>query len=254
MIPAVAKKPRRTRAAKARGWRARALKAIRNSLIGAGVGVVLLTAVPLAYLRYGTPWFSTFMLRSHFSDPATGEACKRVEYRWAPWDSIASPMRRAVVVAEDQRFLEHDGFDLNAIEQAVSDRLRGERLRGASTISQQLVKNLFLWPGRSVIRKGLEVWYTGWIELAWPKHRILELYLNVAQFGPCRFGVESAAAHFFSTTAARLRPDEAALLAATLPNPAKIRADEPGPYAQQRSREILQALAASRDASWLRGL
>jgi monofunctional biosynthetic peptidoglycan transglycosylase len=248
MLRRVARSSRRRRSLLGR-W-------LRRGVLAGFAAIVAATALPLAWLRWQPPWFSSFMLHSHFADPATGEACRSVDYRYVPWDRISPQLRRAVVVAEDQRFLEHAGFDMNAIEQAVVDRALGEsdRLRGASTISQQLAKNLFLWPGRSVVRKAAEAWYTSWLELVWPKRRILELYLNVAQFGPCRFGVGAASAHFFGVPAARLSPQQAALLAAVLPSPAKIRADDPGPYARQRSREILEALEANRDATWLRGL
>ena len=196
------------------------------------------------------------MLRSHFADPASGEACHSVDYRFVPWSRIASPMRRAVVVAEDQRFLEHRGFDLKSVERALVERASGGsgRLRGASTLTQQLAKNLFLWPGRSIARKGVEAWYTVWLEIVLPKRRILELYLNLAQLGPCRFGVEAAANHYFGLPAAELGPQEAAALAAVLPNPARLSVAEPGPWVQDRRREILAVLESSRGASWLRGL
>lgn len=246
----------RGRGSKASGprWRARAKRLVRRIALWVLVAATLLTVVPLAYLRFGPPWFSAFMLRSHFADPATGERCDRVDYRYVPWDAIARPMRRAVVIAEDQRFLSHHGFDLDAIGAALGDRLRGKPLRGASTITQQLAKNLFLWPGRDVGRKAVEVWYTGWIELTWPKRRILELYLNVAQFGPCRFGVEAASRHFFGTAAHALGVEEAARLAAALPSPARIRVADPGPYAQRRSREIEEQIGRTQDAAWLRGI
>ena len=232
-----------------RRWAWRGLGAVVAFVIG-------LTAVPLLWLRWQPPWFTAFTLHSRFADPAPGEPCRDVDYQWVSWQRISPHVARAVVAAEDQRFLLHDGFDFGAIEQAVVDRVTGEsgRLRGASTLTQQLAKNLFLWPGRSVARKGLEAWYTGWLELALPKRRILELYLNVAQLGPCRFGVEAAAEHFFGHGASELDAGQAALLAAVLPNPAKMRIDAPGPYTLARAREIQELVAASRDASWLRGL
>jgi monofunctional biosynthetic peptidoglycan transglycosylase len=216
--------------------------------------VALITALPLLWLAERPPVGSAFMLRSRFQDPATGEACEKVAYRWVNWQEISPALPRAIVLAEDQRFLEHDGFDFRSIERAVRSRNEGGRVRGASTITQQLAKNLFLWPGRSWMRKGVEAWYTSWIELAWSKRRILELYLNVAQFGPCVFGAEAAAARYFGTPAAQLTEEQAALLATVLPNPAKLRAHNPGPYALQRQREILALMDSKRGAPWLRKL
>jgi monofunctional biosynthetic peptidoglycan transglycosylase len=214
------------------------------------------TVLPILWLRWQAPIFSAFMLRSHFADPASGEACSAVDYRFVPWERISPAMRRAVVVAEDQRFLVHRGFDWKAVERAVRDRTSGSsrRLRGASTLTQQLAKNLFLWPGRSLVRKGLEAWFTVWLELLLPKRRILELYLNVAQLGPCRFGVEAAARRYFGLPAAELGPERAAALAAVLPNPALLRVEDPGPWVLERRHEIRLLLEAGRDASWLEGL
>jgi monofunctional biosynthetic peptidoglycan transglycosylase len=120
-------------------------------------------------------------------------------------------------------------------------------MRGASTISQQVAKNLFLWPSRSLTRKGLEAWFTAWLELVWSKRRILEAYLNVAQFGPCLFGAGAASDRYFNTEAIALSPHEAALLATVLPNPKRLRAHDPGPYARERSAEILELMNWHRD-------
>jgi monofunctional biosynthetic peptidoglycan transglycosylase len=179
------------------------------------------------------------MLRSRVADPATGQPCDTVDYHWVDGEAIASDLPLAVVVAEDQRFFDHSGFDFEAIERALREREREGRIRGASTISQQLAKNLFLWPGQNLVRKGLEVWFTVWIEQLWSKRRILEVYLNVVQFGPCTFGAEAAAQKYFETSAASLAPEQAALLATVLPNPLRLRAWNPGPYAQSRTAEVL---------------
>jgi monofunctional biosynthetic peptidoglycan transglycosylase len=143
----------------------------------------------------------------------------------------------AVVAAEDQRFPLHHGFDFAEIGEALEERGNG-RLRGASTISQQVAKNLFLWQGRSFVRKGLEAWLTLWIELLWPKRRILEVYLNLAELGPGVFGVEAASRRTFGKPAARLEAEEAALLAAVLPNPVRYRADAPSSYVRHRAARI----------------
>jgi monofunctional biosynthetic peptidoglycan transglycosylase len=158
---------------------------------------------------------------------------------WVPWDRIAPHAAVAVIASEDQKFLAHDGFDFEAIGQAMEDAGRGGRRRGASTISQQVAKNLFLWSGQNWLRKGLEAWFTVWIELIWPKQRILEVYLNVAQFGPGTWGVEAASRRYFGKPAARLTRHEAALLAAVLPSPTRYRVVNPGPYVRQRQQWIL---------------
>ena len=144
-------------------------------------------------------------------------------------------MRLAVVAAEDQRFPVPDGFDFAAIERAVAHNKNHARKRGASTISQQVAKNLFLWPQRSWLRKGLEVYFTTAIETLWPKRRILEVYLNIAELGDGVWGVGAASRRYFGRHAKWLTPQQAAALAAVLPNPKKMRANAPGPYAQQRA-------------------
>lgn len=152
------------------------------------------------------------------------------DYRWRDWQRLAPGLPVALVAAEDQRFPEHHGFDFGAIGQA----LREARGRGASTISQQVAKNVFLWPGRSWLRKGLEAWYTLWIEVLWPKQRVLEVYANVAQFGKDIYGAEAAAQRFFGISAGALSAEQSALLAAVLPSPERWRADRPGPYVRAR--------------------
>lgn len=184
-------------------------------------------------LRWLPPPTTAFMLQSEV---------KPVQYRWVPAAAIAEPARKAAVAAEDQKFWTHRGFDLEAIEKALEHNQKSRRKRGASTISQQVAKNLFLWPGRSYLRKGVEVSFTVLIEWLWPKQRILEVYLNIAEFGPGIYGVEAAAQRFFGKPAARLLPEEAARLAAVLPNPRKWRADRPGPYVQSRTAAILRLM------------
>ena len=122
---------------------------------------------------------------------------ERMPYRWTSWDGIAPHAALAVIASEDQKFPDHNGFDVEAIRMALGDALQGERLRGASTISQQTAKNLFLWPGRSLFRKGLEAYLTVLIELCWSKRRIVEVYLNVAEFGTGVFGITAASERFF---------------------------------------------------------
>jgi monofunctional biosynthetic peptidoglycan transglycosylase len=225
------------------------------------LGFVLLVApffavasiAPILALRSVPPPTSAFMLQSRSADPATGEACEEIAYHWVDREAISPHLRLAVVVAEDQRFLLHEGFDTKSIRRALLERDRG-RIRGASTISQQVAKNLFLWSGRSYLRKGIEAWLTFWIETLWSKQRILEIYLNLAQFGPCLFGAGAASERFFDVPPADLTAEQAALLATVLPNPLKLRAHNPGPYARERRDQILALMESQGGHRHLRGL
>lgn len=159
-------------------------------------------------------------------------------YRWMPYRGLSPQAALAVIAAEDQRFPDHRGFDFVEIQQALEDQQEGQPLRGASTLSQQTAKNLFLWSGRSLVRKGLEAWFTVLLELLWSKPRILEVYLNIAEFGEYTFGVEAASQRFFNKPAAELTASEAARLAAVLPNPLRYRVDKPSGYVLRRQRWI----------------
>jgi len=163
-----------------------------------------------------------------------------VVYRWVDAENISPEVAIAVVAAEDQKFPAHSGFDVESILEAVREHVQGTRSRGASTISQQVAKNLFLWPERSLVRKGLEAWFTVWIELLWPKERILEVYLNVAEFGPGVFGVGAASDLYFDGPARAIDRRHAALLAAVLPNPVRLHVDRPSPYVLSR-RDWIQS-------------
>jgi monofunctional biosynthetic peptidoglycan transglycosylase len=181
---------------------------------------------------------TAFMVQERIA--SLGDAPALVQrHAWVPWDRISKNAALAVIASEDQRFFEHQGFDFDAIGKAVNDAQRGKRLRGASTISQQVSKNLFLWPGQSWVRKGLEVWFTVWIEFLWPKQRILEVYLNSAQFGHGVWGVEAASRAYFGKDAARLTRADAAALAAVLPSPNHYRVVNPGPFVRRRQAWIL---------------
>ena len=142
------------------------------------------------------------------------------------------------MASEDQKFPDHHGFDVEAIDKAMEYNQTHRRMRGASTISQQTAKNLFLWSGRSYLRKGLEAYYTVLLETLWPKRRILEMYLNLAQFGPDVYGVEEASRRYFGKPAARLDAHEAAILAAVLPNPVRMHAGRPSDYVEGRANEV----------------
>lgn len=169
-----------------------------------------------------------------------------LDYRWRPIDRISPRLVEAVIAAEDARFCRHAGFDLEAIERAMQDNRRGRRLRGGSTLSQQTAKNVFLWPGRGWARKGLEAGYTVLVELVWPKRRILEVYLNVAEWGPGVYGAEAAARRWFGKGADELSAAEAARLAALLPSPRRYDAARPGPYVRRRAGQIEAAMGTVR--------
>ena len=215
--------------------------------------ILLIPAVPILVLRNVSPPTSAYMLRARVADPATGVACETVEYHWVDRETIAPDLALAVVVAEDQRFSLHNGFDFRSIRKALRERDQG-RVRGASTISQQVAKNLFLWPSQTTLRKGIEAWLTLWLERLWSKQRILEVYLNVAQFGPCVFGVGAASERYFGVAPNDLAPEQAALLATVLPNPFRLRAHNPGPYASERRAEILELMDEHRGQRLFRGL
>jgi monofunctional biosynthetic peptidoglycan transglycosylase len=179
-----------------------------------------------------------------------------LEYAWVDHDRIAATMARAVIAAEDQRFAAHNGLDFASINDAIGDYRSGDGLRGASTITQQVAKNLFLWPGRSFVRKALEAYFALLIEACWPKQRILEVYLNIAELGPGVFGVEAAAQQFFDAPASSLDARQAALLAAVLPNPRELSAAHPSTYVRERQAQIvrqmrlLETRGHYRDLSW----
>jgi monofunctional biosynthetic peptidoglycan transglycosylase len=200
---------------------------------------VVLTAGAVAALRWIDPPTSAMMVEARLQARLAHERGYHCHYLWVPLERISAHAALAVIASEDQQFPFHAGFDLQSIREAVRANARGKHLRGASTISQQVAKNLFLWSGRSYLRKGLEAWFTVLIEAFWPKERILEVYLNIAQFGPGIYGVEAAARAFFHEPAAKLSRSEAALLAAVLPNPRLLHADRPSAYVASRRDWIL---------------
>lgn len=197
------------------------------------------TAGAVLALRWLNPVTSAFMLSARAQAALAHDAAYALDYRWVSLERISPHVALAVIASEDQLFPFHDGFDLSSIRAAVRASEHGKRLRGASTISQQVAKNLFLWSGRSFVRKGLEAWFTVLIEAMWPKERILEVYLNIVQFGKGLYGVEAASQHYFHEPASRLTSPQSALLAAVLPNPIRLRVDRPSRYVESRREWIL---------------
>ena len=172
-----------------------------------------------------------------------------MDYRWRPLSQMSPALPDAAVASEDARFCQHHGFDFQAIQAAMrQDQRRPNRLRGGSTISQQTAKNVFLWPGRDYVRKAIEAWYTVLIELVWGKPRIMEMYLNVVEFGPGIYGAEAASEHFFHKHASELSPAEAARLIAVLPKPLGWSAADPGRYVRRRTAKIDRAMSNVRYA------
>ncbi|GIU08859.1 monofunctional biosynthetic peptidoglycan transglycosylase [Shewanella morhuae] len=202
-----------------------------KGLLWALLGSILLVAL----LRFVDPPMWTWRIERALSPPAPmGE----VRHQWRDIEQISSQLQLAVIAAEDQHFAEHSGFDLAAISSALKYNQQGGKVRGASTLSQQAAKNLFMWSSRSFLRKGLEAWFTLLMELTWDKSRILEVYLNIVEFGPGIYGAEAASKHYFGKSAAKLTQYEASLLAAILPNPWRYKISPPSSYVQQRSAWI----------------
>ena len=217
--------------AAARSRPRRAPKRLRRVLLAALLILLLLPpGLLLVYRFLPVPLTPLMVIRL-----LEGEALKR---RWVRLDQVAPVLPQAAVAAEDNRFCEHSGFDWQEIEGQIDALLAGERARGASTITMQTAKNLFLWPGRDFVRKVLEAWLTPQIELLWPKRRIMEVYLNVAELGPGIYGAEAAAQAYFGKPASGLTLQEAALLAAILPSPRDWSPARPTDYLQGRARTI----------------
>lgn len=230
-----------TRRRKKRPARTR-LHRILRALAWTVLGWVAVTWLVVLILRFVPPATSAFMLERQVSAWVHGEKHYRRHYRWVPWAEMSKWAPLAMVAGEDQRFPLHHGFDLDAIQTAIESAEQGRRLRGASTISQQTAKNLFLWGGRSWVRKGLEAYFTVLLEITWPKQRILEVYANIAELGDGVYGVGAASRLYFHTDAARLNARQAALLAAVLPNPRERHADRPSAYVSRRAAWIQQQM------------
>lgn len=195
------------------------------------VWAVTLSLVWVVAYRWIDPPTTSLMIRDHFNDV-------KVYREWVGLNEMSRHIPRAVIAAEDSRFCEHNGFDIEAIEKAMERNKQGKKLRGGSTISQQTAKNAFLWSGRTWIRKGLEAWFTVLIELLWGKPRIMEVYLNIAEYGRGVYGVQAASIHYFNKPASKLSRVEAARLAAILPQPIKRDAASPGRYTKRYANRI----------------
>jgi monofunctional glycosyltransferase len=189
--------------------------------------------------RFVNPFYTLTMLSRKTEALFSDKKDKSIDYQWKNYDEISHNLPLAIICAEDQKFALHDGFDFEAIEKAMKHNekvkmKKRKRIKGASTISQQVAKNVFLWQGRSWVRKGLEVYYTVLIEFFWPKKRIIEVYMNIAEMGDMIFGAEAASQAYYKKSASRLSASEAATIAVILPNPRKYKAINPGAYVAKR--------------------
>lgn len=210
---------------------------IRNLLIFLFASSLLLV---VAY-KFVPVYYTPLMFIRLYEQFSEGKPFK-LTHNWVPVLQIAQPLAQAVVASEDNLFLDHNGFDIEQIEKARSEAARGKRVRGASTISQQTAKNVFLWPGKSYVRKGIEAYFTLLIEWIWGKERIMEVYLNSIEMGDGIYGAQAVANAHFKKPAYKLTRSEAALIAASLPNPRKFNSAKPSPYLLKRQSKILSLM------------
>ncbi len=206
---------------------------------------VILTVALVLLFRF-VPVIGTPLMAIRSAEALSKGEKPVITYEWVSYEQISDHLKRAVIASEDQRFYSHHGFDRIEIEKAIRENKTRKKARGASTISQQTAKNLFLWPRSSWLRKGLETWFTLLIELFWPKERILEVYLNIMETGKGLYGAEAVARSHFNTTTTGLTAQQSALIAATLPNPLVYSSHQPGPYIQRRQAAILRQMHAIR--------
>ncbi len=229
------------------------LTRLLRSLAILAVAWLALSWLIVLILRFVPPWTSAVMLERQLGAWVHGEKDFHLHQHWVPWSRVSTQVPLAMVAGEDQKFPFHHGFDFDSIHDALDVADDGGRLRGASTISQQTAKNLFLWNGRSFVRKGLEAWFTVLIELTWPKQRILEVYMNIAELGDGIYGVGAASDAYFHTAPARINQAQAARMAAVLPSPRRLHVDRPSAYVQRRTRWIQQQMGQLGGPVYLEG-
>jgi monofunctional biosynthetic peptidoglycan transglycosylase len=218
------------------------------------LGFIILSVFFVLMLKWINPLTSSIMVQRKIEAIVTFKERQMIAYEWFSYDNISKQMAVAVIAAEDQNFPYHFGFDFEQIEKALKQHERGRRLRGASTITQQVAKNLFLWEGRSLIRKGLEAYFTLLIELLWSKERTLEVYLNIIEMGDMIFGVGAASQIYFKKLPIKLTRSQAALLTATIPNPKRFSAKRPSGYILRRQNWILGQMSSLGGTSYLKNL
>ncbi|TBW27005.1 monofunctional biosynthetic peptidoglycan transglycosylase [Gramella sp. KN1008] len=198
------------------------------------LGLFLFSILIVVVYKWVPVPFTPLMAIRYFENPE-----EKIEHDWVPIDDISRHLQLAVITSEDQNFVKHQGFDFEAIQKAMEDNRSGRKIRGASTISQQTAKNVFLWPGRTWFRKGMEAYFTFLIEMLWSKERILEVYLNSIEMGKGVYGAQAAAQHWFGKNAIDLSAYESAAIAAVLPNPREYRANPASSFIQRRKNWIV---------------
>jgi monofunctional biosynthetic peptidoglycan transglycosylase len=223
------------------------VKKYLNWLFKGIVGFFIVSICSVIVFRFVPVPFTLLMLQRCIEQKMDGHPMK-LQKDWVSRDEMSPSLELAVFCAEDQKFLEHEGFDFEAIDKALDYNQKQAlkkhpKMRGASTISQQTAKNVFLWPGRSWLRKGLEVYFTFLIEKIWSKERIMEVYLNVIEFGDGVYGVEAASQNYFHVSAKKVTPSQAALMAIVLPNPRKFDLAKPTAYMQKRKGWVLKQMS-----------
>ncbi|MCL2650126.1 MAG: monofunctional biosynthetic peptidoglycan transglycosylase [Candidatus Azobacteroides sp.] len=219
-------------------------KVIRKILIWTRNIILTLIALSLFFvvLYRFVPVYFTPLMFIRVCEQIKGDKPTKIKHQWVPISKISPNMAQAVIASEDNLFMEHNGFDFKQIDIAQKNAQKGKRMRGASTITQQTAKNVFLWPGRSYFRKGLEAYFTLLIEFVWGKERIMEVYLNSIEMGDGIYGVEAVSLAHFNKHAYQLSQQEAALIAATLPNPRKFNSAKPSAYILQRQTQIISLM------------
>lgn len=229
------------------------IQVIAKSIFKAAILAIVLSIVAIILLRWINPVTSSIMIQRQIESIFSGEF-RAVSYTWVDYDFVSPELPIAIVAAEDQNFPNHFGFDIDQIEKALEQHKRGKRLRGASTITQQVAKNLFLWEGKSFLRKGIEAYFTVLIELLWSKKRILEVHLNIAEMGDMIFGAGAASIFHFKKTPDKLTRSQSALIAATLPNPLRFSASRPSNYVLRRQSWIIRQVNSLGGKTYLKEL
>jgi len=228
------------------------LKKLPKIILKIFLWFIFLSILLVLLLKWINPPTSSIMTQRKIEALVLWNNRQMIAYEWFSYDDISKQMAIAVIAAEDQNFPFHFGFDFEQIEKALEQHERGRRLRGASTITQQVAKNLFLWEGRSFIRKGFEAYFTVLIELLWSKKRILEVYLNIIEMGDMIFGVGAASQIYFKKLPVKLTRSQAALIAATIPNPKRFSARNPSGYIFRRQSWILGQMSSLGGTSYLK--
>jgi len=230
------------------------IRKISKIILKSFLAFIFITVFIVILLRWLNPLTSSIMIQRQVEALVTFSDRQMIAYQWFSYDEISKEMALAVVAAEDQNFPNHFGFDFEQIEKAIKQYEKGRRLRGASTITQQVAKNLFLWEGRSFIRKGLEAYFTVLIEIFWSKERTLEVYLNIVELGDMIFGVGAASQIYFRKPPNKLTRSQAALITATIPNPIRFSVRKPSGYLLRRQSWILGQMSSLGGTSYLRNL